>query len=146
MKRCVHLWDKAERAGDVLGQILATVNDRLSGNRCRVGFVQDPRRPSVYTVEVAPTNLLAALWWQLGRAVSEHKTFGSCAACGKPFEVAPPVNRKSRHYCSDACRSRAYRSRKEKARRLAGKGRSVKEIAHDLDSTVATVKGWLMPK
>jgi transposase len=48
-------------------------------------------------------------------------------------------------YCSDACKSRAYRTRKAKARKLwaGGKDKSVKEIAQQLDVEEATVTGWL---
>lgn len=37
-----------------------------------------------------------------------------CAYCGKPFEMEPGAPF-WRRYCSDACKSKAYRERKRKA-------------------------------
>jgi hypothetical protein len=150
MDRWVTLWDGAPRGQareDALAAILDAVNDKLfqdvDQEAFQVRFAKDRLNPRVYALEVTPTNLLTALWFQLGHAVAENKRFRRCAKCQKWFEVTPPVNRKSRHYCSDACRSRAYRSRKDRARQMAATGKSVKKIAKDLDSTVETVKGWL---
>lgn len=35
----------------------------------------------------------------------------SCVECGKPIVLAGPGRRRSRRYCSNACRSKAYRER-----------------------------------
>src|SRR5687768_7315660 len=61
----------------------------------------------------APTNLLGALWLQLATAIDKDAKFLKCEVCGSPFEISPQVNRKDRLTCSNACRTRAYRKRKE---------------------------------
>jgi ferredoxin len=105
-----------------------------------VAFLKEMRRPAGYTMQIVPSNLLAALWIQLGQAVIENKRCRACAACGRWFEIAPPFIRKSRHHCGEACSSRAYRTRKVQALRMNERGESVKEIAEALDSTSATVE------
>lgn len=146
MKQCVNAWDRAQEsqvAGREIEEVLATVNKELTGDRFRVAFIPEKKKATGYTMQTMPTNLLGALWVQFGQAVAENKQFRSCAACGKWYEIAPPFNRKSRDYCEDACRSRAYRERKDQALRMAASGKSVKKIAEVLESTVATVEGWL---
>jgi hypothetical protein len=88
--------------------------------------------------------LAGAVWLQLAQAVVEHKAFRACLSCRRWFELVPEVNRTSRHYCSEACRSRAYRSRKEKARELHGQGLSVARIAEQLGTTKQKVTAWLL--
>lgn len=58
---------------------------------------------------VVPTSLLGALWWQFARAIDENREQAECALCRKPFEYSPKVARKSRRYCSDACRVKQHR-------------------------------------
>jgi DNA-binding NarL/FixJ family response regulator len=59
------------------------------------------------------------------------------------MELSPEIARTSRLFCSESCRARAYRERKEKAVQLAAEGKTPKEIAAELDSDVKTVKGWI---
>jgi hypothetical protein len=146
VRRCVKLWDNAQRgrAGErTVEEVLSTVNQQLTGDRFQTFFAKDRRKPSGYTMQMVPSNLLAALWLQLGQAITENKRLRSCSACGKWFELAPEHNRKSRYYCTEACRSRAYRDRKEKALRMKKRGKSAHEIADVLNSDVTTVEGWL---
>lgn len=146
MSRCVKLWDECRQglAGvEAIGEVFDTVNRRLTGDRIRVAFEKRDRTPGGWAMHTYPTNLLAALWLQLGRAVIEDKQFASCRTCGRWFEVAPPVTRKSRNFCRESCRSRAYRSRIAEAHRMRQAGKSIREIADALESSVPTVEGWL---
>src|SRR5262249_29215473 len=120
-----------------------TLNQQLTGDRFRLQYGLDRRTPSGFTRRILPANLLAALWMQFGDAVNEDQHLRSCETCERWFEVSQKKYRKSRIYCSEACRSSAYRSRKDKAMRMAASGKSVKEIAKALNSTIATVKGWI---
>ncbi len=65
---------------------------------------------------VVPTSLVSALWTQFALAVDAEKDFRRCSACGKWFDASRDVARKTRIYCSNACRVRAYRARKSEAK------------------------------
>jgi hypothetical protein len=90
-----------------------------------------------------PDSLLGALWLQFGAAVAQAKQFRQCETCGKWFEVSPQVARTNRVFCSTACRSRAYRNRKDKAREMNTQGVAIEQIAESLQSEVAVVRGWI---
>jgi hypothetical protein len=90
-----------------------------------------------------PGNLADALWFQFTTAVSESRRYRKCAECQSWFEIPLRGARISKEYCSNACRSAAYRRRQERARQLHGQGRSFKEIAQELGTDVKTVKGWV---
>jgi hypothetical protein len=94
-------------------------------------------------LDVLPDSLLSILWLQLALAIAGNKEYRRCYQCGRPFELAPDVNRTSRLTCSAACRNRAYRERQDRARQLHAEGKSFKQIARELESTVKTVKGWV---
>jgi hypothetical protein len=74
-------------------------------------------------LQVTPARLIDALWIQFATAVAEARRYRKCRTCGRQFELDPDQNRKSRHYCSDACRSKAYRTRQAKAARRNRKGK-----------------------
>jgi hypothetical protein len=63
-----------------------------------------------------PPALLDALWQQFAVAITEGKTYQQCPACSKWFELSPSLNRADKRFCSDACRTRAYRQRLAYAR------------------------------
>jgi hypothetical protein len=91
---------------------------------------------------VAPT-LLAAVWLQFADAVSNDRTYSRCRECGKWFEVAPDAARTHRRFCSNGCRSKAYRQRQDRSRQLHAAGKPFEEIAQGLDADVAAVKRWI---
>src|SRR5262245_21200426 len=91
------------RADAVAGLSLFDLGAADSGSAVR------PAMPLV------PVTLAGAVWLQLAQAVVEQKAFRACLSCRRWFELVPELNRTSRHYCSEACRSRAYRARKDKA-------------------------------
>jgi len=92
-----------------------------------------------------PTNLLAGLWLQLAQAVCADVDYSKCSDCDNWFDTSRGLQgkRSDARYCSNACRSRAYRKRKEQARRCAAEGVSVEEIAQELGSSAEIVRGWL---
>jgi hypothetical protein len=106
-------------------------------------LVVDPGRPGRYVFGEWPRSLIGAAWLQLARAVAGEKDYRTCVVCGRWFEVSPAVNRIDRSTCSNACRQRQYRQRKERARELARKGKSVRLIAAELDTDMKTVRGWV---
>lgn len=91
-------------------------------------------------------DLNSAIWMQFAQAVVDHKAYRRCDLCGRPFEVAPDVNRKSRKFCSDTCRVKHYQRRQAKARRMRADGQGLRQIAKELDTNPKTVKRWLGEK
>jgi hypothetical protein len=95
-------------------------------------------------IQLVPGNLLSAMWLQFAQAVSGKKRNRTCKECGRWFEISTDEGgfRINREFCSDACKSRDYRKRKDQARRLRGEGESVARIAKQLDTDVETIKKW----
>jgi len=61
-----------------------------------------------------PDSLLSAMWLQFAEAAVGGKEFANCETCGTWFQFRRVSDRATRKYCSNACRVRAYRNRKEK--------------------------------
>jgi hypothetical protein len=144
MREALGLWElvrSGEGGQEEVESLRETLNRHLL-HHVSVHMVQDIRHGGL-SLRKWPVSLLGALWLQLAEAVSGNKEFRSCPTCGKWFELSPDVARTNRLFCSDKCRTRAYRGRKEQAQKLAKKGKSIKEIAKELDSDVKTVKGWI---
>jgi hypothetical protein len=59
------------------------------------------------------------------------------------MEMSPDVNRADRRYCSDACRSRALRSRQKQAAEMRAAGKTLREIAKVTGSDIDIIKKWL---
>jgi hypothetical protein len=92
---------------------------------------------------ILPKNLIGAMWLQFAQAVDGNTTFRRCAHCGTWFEISPNSGfRTNRAYCTDPCKSKAYRKRKE-ALRLHDEGIPVGKIASKLDADIKTIEGWL---
>lgn len=64
-----------------------------------------------------PKDLKSALWLQFAEAINGNKRYNQCVQCHNWFEVAPGVGRSDKRYCSDACRSAAYRERKTRSKK-----------------------------
>lgn len=144
MQRCVSTWDAAQKdmgTEQATEEMRATVTNNLIG-RVRVAFTRN-RSVGGFVLEILPINLIGGLWLQLAETIAGRKKHRACKACGRWFEISPQMYRKSRVYCSEACKSQGYRERKELALRLADEGKTVKEIAAELGSDAKTVKGWL---
>jgi hypothetical protein len=82
---------------------------------------------------------------QFARAVDGNKDYGQCLTCENRFEISLQETeyRTNRSYCSDACRSMAYRERQLRAHQLAAQGMPIAAIADALDTTTPKVQGWL---
>jgi hypothetical protein len=104
------------------------------------------RSPRKFYFAAEPANLQQALWLQFLLAVCEQKDHVQCQVCNRWFERSPQAYRSDREYCSDGCRTKAYRRRMSRAWQLAQEGRTIKQIAKLLGSQPATVEGWLAKK
>lgn len=89
------------------------------------------------------SSLAGALWLQFALAVTGDKEYRPCTECGMWLEIAPDTYRTNRGYCSDACRAKAYRDRKRKAKEMAAAGHSVAAIAAELGVDDRSVAKWV---
>jgi hypothetical protein len=94
-------------------------------------------------VAYVPNSLLGAIYLRFALAVSSRTRTRKCNTCGRHFELAPGKARADRIFCSDACKSKAYRRRQEKARRLRARGERVEGIAQKVEVDVETVQRWI---
>jgi hypothetical protein len=90
-----------------------------------------------------PENLLGAMWLQFVQAIEGNKEYRPCKECGKWFEVSLDAFRTSRLFCSDACKSKEYRKRKQRAQQMHKEGEAPRKIAKMLETDQDTVKKWL---
>jgi Putative ATPase subunit of terminase (gpP-like) len=88
-------------------------------------------------------DLIGFMFFQLGHAFLGGRRFRQCAVCGKWTLLRPGVNRADRTTCSDYCRLRRCRQRKQKAGELHAMGWSPERIAREIGSEVSTVREWL---
>jgi hypothetical protein len=101
------------------------------------------RRSTRLRLHLVPDGLAGALWLQFARAIDGEKTYRRCRECPTWFELSPDIARTNRFYCSDACRLKAYRRRKAHARQLHAGGMPLEEIARQLGTDLARVRGWV---
>jgi endogenous inhibitor of DNA gyrase (YacG/DUF329 family) len=119
------------------------INEKLEKNASpRLLFNPDL---GTQVVNIVPHNLLGAMWLQLAEAIAGNKQHRPCKECGKWMEISTEEDGRSarRLFCSDACKSRDYRRRIERARQLKAEGKSLKVIANELESDVDTIKNWV---
>lgn len=123
------------RAGEIVATIV--INKQLEEHSsARVLF--NPAREQ-WAPFLVPKNLWGALCLQYAEALrGDHHGFKRCSECGQWLG-----NRSDSRFCSDRCRARAYRKRKQEAKRLHDLGTRPSDIARKLRSDVQTVKGWL---
>src|SRR5579872_2624654 len=96
-------------------------------------------------VHAVPRTLFAALCLQFALALAGNKNYQQCVSCGKWFELLPGVNRADRQTCSQTCRTRVYRQRKERALALHAEGKTARAIARELEAKVDAVVKWITP-
>lgn len=94
-----------------------------------------------------PCNLISAIWLQTRRYAMGNTRVTRCAICNRRMDVSENYRHKTTHkHCSHARSMQEWRARekaKQEARRLAGEGRSVNEIAERLGGDRKTIAGWL---
>jgi hypothetical protein len=142
---------KGIRAGNVVRPATLFVHQLVNGEFGRlVGplLVWDPKRNRTVRLDL-PYSLLGAIYVQFAQEMQTRRTARLCPICGRYFDLARDaartgrLRRSDRETCSDACRSKAYRDRKQLARALHSQGRRPKAIAKELGTTVAVVQTWL---
>ena len=131
--------------GDLVRPALYHVQRKINGQlkgRASPRLLWDAGRERL-GLYIVPDGLIGALWLQFARAVERDSQFRQCAECGIWFELARGTARSDKLYCSTPCRTKAYRKRQAEAVRLRGEGRSIADIARDLQNDPDTVRGWI---
>jgi hypothetical protein len=78
-----------------------------------IGSVVALDRPGVFSVELWPTSLLGAAWFQFAHVVEGSAEVQRCVACASPFIITHTDTRRGhRRYCTDSCKQRSYRARR----------------------------------
>lgn len=132
----LELFTPGDVKGPTLWHIQRVINDHLSGRVSpRLLWNRDEERPRL---RFRPASLIGVLWLQFAQAVDGGKTYRQCESCGKWFELSPDVARKHRIYCSDACRTRAYRKRVEHSVGAIKEGPQRREGAQDRGKATRT--------
>jgi hypothetical protein len=129
-------------AAAALLSVQAIVNQRLE-RRISPRILWDDMHQNGWSLYFVPNNLVGALWLQLSQSITQEKDYRRCRQCDKWFEIDHYTARTNRYFCSNACRSKAYRDRQIRARALFAGGMSYRTIARELGSDVETIKGWI---
>jgi hypothetical protein len=119
------------------------INQRISRAKdvnCRLAVSADEADLQLHHV---PRTLCSALWCQLALAIADKKEFRPCKGCGQWIETSSGEYRAGRIFCSNACRSKAYREKQDKARQMFSQGKRIEVIAEELHSDIETVRGWV---
>ena len=120
MRRAIQAWEEAKKNGSV--KRVALLTNRHGGTRafggagrmiqCDFGLKIEPSAGAA-KICIRPRSLSEALWVQLALAVDGSHNFHSCCECGAWFRLAAGGARSDKRHCSNACRMRMYRNRKE---------------------------------
>lgn len=102
--------------------------------------ISDPETPYLALV---PDDLISALCMQLLDVVFGRREYRQCEVCDTSFELHPDNARTNRRFCSDACRSKHYRSKTNKARALHQLGWTVEGICEELKTSADKVAIWI---
>lgn len=132
--------------GDVVRpvrRIIAICIQENLGKNASVSVRSPADCPEEMQVCVRMMGLGDAVWFQFAQAVTGNRDYRRCRTCGKWYELHPDTARTNRRFCSDACRSKAYRHRKAEARRLFADGAPIEEIARRFDTKPTTVHAWI---
>ena len=118
------------------------IDSTLTQHRVWPSFGRDFKRRK-WLLRFAPRNLIGALWLQLAESIAGDKQWEGCPGCGQWLEVKAAAHRADRRYCSEACRAKAYRKRKQQAVALAAEGKTAKQIAQELGTDARKVAAWI---
>jgi hypothetical protein len=91
-------------------------------------------------LEITPSNLLSALWYKFAIGREQYKR---CSECASWF--SPPLGRGRRDklYCSNACKVKAYRSRKAEAINLYSQGWELNKIEKKTGIEINQLRKWI---
>ncbi|MHB0916016.1 MAG: hypothetical protein ACYC5A_02240 [Thermoleophilia bacterium] len=138
----LELFDSGELKLLALARVQAIVNEHL-GSRVSPRILWDDHRRGVWGLYFVPDSLVGAIWIQFAQAITENRDYRRCRQCDSWFEIDHYKARTNRYFCSNACRSKAYRDRQQQARTMAETGMCCEDIAVSLGSETETVARWI---
>ena len=94
-------------------------------------------------IGLRPTNLASAAWLQFARETEGSFEIAQCPECQRWFEYFPQQIKTPRIFCSQSCRSKAYRKRQIRALLMLKEGHPIDEVARMLGSEPRIVAAWL---
>jgi hypothetical protein len=117
MRSAVAAWEKAKAVGDFrkpIGLISSRSRNlyRKTGIDVSIALVENEANGAARLC-IRPNDLLDALWTQFALAIDGNQNLRRCAVCRTWFSLEAGEGRSDKLYCSDACRMRAYRKRKQ---------------------------------
>jgi hypothetical protein len=134
----------ALRRGDLVSPTLLfclhAVNEQLQGATPRMVWDEGREEPAI---QIVPETLLSALYLQFALAIDGNRQYQRCPACSRWFQLAPGLNRANKQTCSGSCRTALHRQRAQQAVRLHAEGKTPRQIAKQVGSTVEKVKHWI---
>ena len=131
------------RPGDLIQPALVATQRRINRQIAAAPRLLWNHKEGRSDLHILPNSLIGALWLQFAQAVDGDRKYRRCAECRTWFEISPETARVTRTYCSNACRSKAYRKRQLEAEQLHAQGIPVEEISRRLESDIKTVSGWI---
>jgi len=137
LRNLISLWETHRRkpTREVTEEFRKVLNLRLEDIRLVVGPDLD--------VELEPRSLRSAIWFQFWREIRGQVDLLRCVECHEWFKYNRQSIKTERRFCSQACRSKAYRRRQEKARSLHRRGVPISQIAKRLRSKLPIVTDWI---
>jgi len=98
-------------------------------------------------LRIMPLSLEGLVWWQLAQTMQGQSDYQICAQCPNPIRVGAGCGaRTDTRFCSTRCKQRYHEERGRRARQLRADGKTLAEMAKELDTTQETVKRWLTPR
>ncbi len=144
LRQGVALWDAAKK---IEGDVPAKLDRIATMIRSRLDNLQGVpvRRSNGFglRMRLGPRSLCAAAWLQFEQETEGFFHLLQCPECGGWFKFYPEQAKTPRIFCSQACRSKAYRKRQQQARSMHGEGVPVAEVAQRLGSDAETVSAWI---
>jgi hypothetical protein len=130
------------------GQLLEVINRALKEHNVIVGLARssEPHRNSAhdaFNLQLVPRDLLAFCWLQFAHAVEGDKAYRQCERCRRWFESGGRAARSDKRFCSPTCKSAAHQKKQTLARRLRREGKTLRDIAAQINVKQKVLKGWI---
>lgn len=111
-ENCCPLPENVDLLGEMIRQFTYTTHFFLSNSVTAFIDVDYSEKP---VLRMQPKNLLGAMYLQLAQDFTGERSYRKCMNCDSWLEIGTgdDANKATRLYCSDSCRMKAYRRRKQ---------------------------------
>jgi hypothetical protein len=111
MNSLLGAWDRGLKASSHGTEIPKLLDHEFEGGRLAIDLRMNVGDQKI-CADLVATSLADALKIQLAMLIASDAILRQCTECSGWFIVTPGMGRREKLYCSDACKMRAYRSRK----------------------------------